>query len=1282
MRSTRIITALIAMLLLGGAPLLTAQTATGEVNGTVTDPSGALLAGAQVRLTNQATGLQTQVTTNDSGYFVLIGVQPGSYSLKVEKQGFKSSEVANFKVGVNSTVTQNLALSVGTATEVVEVTGVAPLVDSSTTELGTVIETRAVNDLPLNGRNFTQLLTLTPGVTPVSTSQNRSIGCCEGNVGLPGSGFSDGSFHGQNNRSKLYFYDGIINTNVRGPTYIVIPNIDLLQEFKVVGHDAKAEFGGAAGGVVNLVSKSGGNTFHGSAFEYVRNNFFDARNTFADGHDACTIARCGAISPFPAFAVPSGPTPFHQNQFGAVATGPIIKNKTFLSVRYDGLRYSQADPNLSPVPNVGELLGDFTNSGNQRQAIFNPYSTRITNPAACNATTGAGCNYTRDQFRCDAAGNPLPVGANNQQSQTTGATCFKIPQALIFAPMQKFLQTYSAAPNIIDPTGTNNFIRNRATLNNSNSYTARVDHRFRDADNVFFRYTEQRNTILTPIGDSGSTGGGSQGRNYGGGWTHVFSPSLILDVRAGYAGRPGVDAGQQNTHAAGTAPMATAGFKDIDKYSGLLVDVRQGSAYTGGGNNNIGIRGPAPRENPNWSVAPGISWLKGRHNLKIGAWYIDAKRIQLNTFQTYTFGTGPTAQISGSNTGNSVASALLGFPSSFTAQLPIPHGGPVRFEYASWAGYIQDEWKIRPTITLSAGLRYDYVTQPHTLDGRLWNSLDLAHQRYIIGATAMPPLCSVAASAPCIPDAFQTDPHVSNVVLAGKKFFAPPPIKDNWGPRVGLAWQLTPKTVLRGGYGLYWDSITARSQYAQNDLEAMVWPDAVAFNGSANPCSNGNTCAFTNGTAVNIIQQQGLGFAVPKPVYTTAAASQPWASFPNQGDDPRYKDGYAQQWNFEVQRELSPSMMISAAYAGAKSGRLPYGAANANSASQATRCAAQTQFAPTGGCTAAENATIDGFRQMPWVVANLTYSRSIGFAHYNALETRFQKRMSNGLYSLVSYTWGKATDVSSGYFNVENGNGGGSTIQNYYDQNLARGQSSFNISQFVSWATVYELPFGRGKHWATSGPLSWIVGDWQANYVFQMRSGAPYQLQVSGDVANLRGTSSSSPTYGRPNLVADPFVAGPVSANPDPGCATTISAGGKAADATHTARTWFNPCAFGVPFGAFGNLGRNPYTGPHVTNMDFSMFKSVHVGERFNVQFRFEAFNVFNIQNYNVPDSTFTVNSGTVSVPAGTGACSGSTAACTFPAIASGTVGTVGKITSLAQGTTPRQLQFGLRLQF
>jgi hypothetical protein len=1181
-------------------PLARAQTATGEVNGAVTDVQGAVIPDAGVRLTNQATGIETTRATNASGGFVFINVQPGNYVLRVSKTGFKEAEVTGFSVAVNQAVTLNVKLDIGGVVETIAVTADAPLIQTTTTELGTVIPEKVVNDLPLNGRNFTQLLTLTPGVTPVSTSQNRNVGCCEGNVGIPGSGFSDPSFHGQQNRSKLYFFDGIINTNIRGPTYIVIPNIDLIQEFMVVGHDAKAELGGATGGVVNMVSRSGGNDIHGSAFEYVRNNFFDARDTFKD-------------------ASRSGPAAFRQNQFGAVLTGPVIKNRTFFSGGYDGWRYSQPGQALSNVPTAAEIAGDFSNTTVvQGHNLYNPFSTRA-----------SGSGFTRDPFRCDGAGNALPVNAQRLQDQTTGVPCNKLPAGLIFAPMQKFFQQYSATPNYFQ-TGdlTHNFIQGRAVTNNSNSFQIRVDHRFRESDNVFFRYTEHRVSVLTPIGQLGSTGGGSQGRNYGGGWIHTFSPSLILDVRAGYAGRPGVDAGQQNQHPAGLDPLKAAGFADIDKYEGMLVNLTT-SEWTNGGNNSFGVRGPAPRENPNWSMTPSLSWIRANHNLRAGFWFIEAKRIQENTFQTYTFGddqTGDPSRPAGT-TGLSLASALLGLPTSFQGQLPVLGGGPVKFKYAAWAAYVQDEWRVRPGLTVTLGLRYDALTQPKTLDGRLWNALDIPNQQWIIGADKMPALCSAAQASPCIPDAFQSDPHFNNVVLAGKSFFAPGPVYDNWGPRIGVAWQVTPKTVIRTGYGLYWDAVPARSQYAQNDLELAVWPATTAFSGNVNA-----TADFTRSGQKLITDIQGH-FPTPLP------PTNPWAPTNTFGDDPNFKDGYSQQWQFELQRELMSNLMLSAAYVGSANGRLPYtGLANA-----------ARQASPVG----TPLAQIDALRPMPWVNANITYSQSIGYSHYNALETKLQRRFANGLHSLLSYTFGKSTDVSSGYFNVENGPGGGSAVQNYYDMSTARGVSGYDITHFVSWATVYEFPFGRGKKWLPRGPASWLLGNWQMNYIMQARSGQPYNLVVTGDVANLRGSAPNIGNYARPNIISDPFQAGPVPANPNAQCGRTLSQGGRAADEVGSSATWFNPCAFTVPSGSFGNLGRDVFRGPAVFNMDVSMFKSIPLHrEGYILQLRFEAFNALNVQNWDVPSGT-TIG-----------------------------VANAGQITSLAAGTTPRQMQFGLRFQF
>ncbi|HLW68631.1 MAG TPA: carboxypeptidase regulatory-like domain-containing protein, partial [Gemmataceae bacterium] len=357
--------------------LLHSQTATGGVNGTITDPAKAAVPGATVTLRNTATNLQTTANSNSSGFFTFVNVQPGPYTLSVTHPGFKAVRLPEFTVGVNQTVTQDLALTLGQVNETVTVEAQAKLIQQSSAELGTIVPEKAVKDLPLNGRNFTQLLTLTPGATPVSTSQGASIGTNDGNtVALPQSGFSNPSIHGQWNRSSIYFLDGIINTDFRTTTYTLLPDVDLIEEFKVQSHNDKAEYGGVAGGVINVVSKSGGNQFHGSVFEFVRNDFFNARDTLVEGKR-------------------NSPFPFRQNQFGATFSGPIFKNKTFFSGGYDGWRYSKPVGTLIVVPTAAEISGDFSHSIIGRN-IYDP------------ATTGPDPNnpslLTRQQFQ----GNIIP----------------------------------------------------------------------------------------------------------------------------------------------------------------------------------------------------------------------------------------------------------------------------------------------------------------------------------------------------------------------------------------------------------------------------------------------------------------------------------------------------------------------------------------------------------------------------------------------------------------------------------------------------------------------------------------------------------------------------------------------------------------------------------------------------------------------------------------------------------------------------------------------------------
>jgi hypothetical protein len=1180
-------------------PAVSAQTSTGGVNGTVTDPNGAAVPGSTVTLVNKATNIEKQAATNESGYFTFVNVNPGTYSLRVEARGFSTAQTPPFDVGVNQTVPQNITLAVGSVSQTVEVVAAGEMLQSSSSELGTVIPKEAVEDLPLNGRNFTQLLSLTPGATPVNTAQGGGVTFQDaGPTGIPGTTIVKPSLHGQQNRSTLYFQDGFINTDLRGPIYGIPPIVDVIQEFKVQGHNDKAEYGGVTGGIVNVVSRSGGNDYHGSAYEFVRNDAFDARNPFSD-------------------AARTSPAPFRQNQYGGTFGGHIIKNKTFFFAGYEGWRYSKPTGDQAYVPTAAELNGDFTNSPLKNQ-IFNPYSTRR-NPANQN-------QFIRDPFKCDASGNPVAPLADG--TQPTGTACLKIPSQLINPAMQGLLKAYLAQPNF-NGGASINYVENRPSTDRADSWQVRIDHTFSKKDNVFFRWSQIYGFHLDQIpGTLGDRPSNYHGNNYGGGWIHTFNSRVMLDVRAGILQKP-YDFNQARS-SVGTDTLTQLGFANVDKFGG--VDINLGSPWQivlpSSSNYDIGSRGDSIRRNPDWSASANLTWIKGNHSFSGGYQYIYVARDQINSFQLFGFSGATTNNpLSTGNTGLVLASALLGFPTSASGELPA--GGEVHFRLSTWSLYFQDEWKVKPKLTLNYGLRWDVLPVPHVIGPRLANALDLFNQEWIIGAApGSIPACNQVNTNPCFPgNGLSSVPFSDHIVFSGQKAFHPPAIWDNFGPRVGVAYQWNQKTVIRAGYGLYFDALPARSQYAQNDLEAAQWPWVRSFSSSPN---SGAGAGSSGQPLVPITAIAGN--------LTAGPPSSPWNSLQSTFfDDPHYKDGWSQQFSVEVQRQLNSSTVFSVAYVGSVNGRLPY-TGKANAARQAS-----PQGTPA--------TTVDALRAIPWMTSNLNYTQSIGSASYNALQTKLQRRLSKGLTTLISYTWSKSIDNSSGYFGVENGAGqNGSSVQSYFDPDSNRSVSGYDIPHFFSWYTLYEIPFGHDKRWFKEGAASWLLGGWQVNYIFQARTGQPFNLNVSGDPANISGSIGSVTGYARPNLIADPFTAGPVAANPDPLCQKTISQGGRAADAVFTATSWFNPCAFAAPTGSFGNFGRNVLRSANVYNVDMSLFKKIRIGEGKELQLRGEAFNVFNIMNLAVPSVTTIGQTG------------------------------AGRITSIVGN--PRQIQFGARFVF
>ncbi|MCW5982265.1 MAG: carboxypeptidase regulatory-like domain-containing protein [Bryobacteraceae bacterium] len=1102
------------------------QTATGQVNGVVNDPSGAAVPGAEVVLTNAGTNIEDRATSNESGYFTFRNLQPGRYRLKVAATGFKTATLADFPIVVNQVVTKDVALALGEVSESVEVVAGAEMLQQASSELGEVVTQEAVRGLPLNGRNFTQLMTLTPGATPVSTAQGSGIETGDGgNTGVPGSTFIKPSFNGQQNRSYIIYQDGIINMDFRSHGYATLPNVDLLQEFKVQSHNEKVEWGGVTGGIVNLVSKSGTNQFHGSGFWFVRNNVFDARNPFTD-------------------ATRDSPPPFRQNQFGATFAGRIIRNKTFFSGGFEGWRYRKPTQSQGRVPTDKELSGDFSDSiiG---QNIFDPFST----------TRDADGNYVRTQF------------PNN-----------RIPQSLISAQMQGFLQQYGERPNYVHPTF--NFINSVSARDDSESFQIKIDHQFSEKDSIFGRWTYLSRDSVVPNGEKSTGGSETRAHNFGGGWLHMFGANLIMNIRGGVARR---DITGFSQHVAGLEALKTLGFRDVDRFQGLIASLTSPWG-------SFGFAGPSPRENPTFNAAGDLTWVRGSHSLKFGGQWLAVERLQGNTSQTFRFADTVTGnpQKPGT-TGASLASALLGLPSSFDGYLP--EDGLIHFRVSTYSGYVQDEWRVSPRLTMNFGVRLDHNRPGHVLSDGLMAGLDIDRGVWIIGTESMPPPCNQAGKAPCIPGSGLQDVlYGDRIVLADTPNFLPANIWDNWGPRFGLAYRLDDKTVLRGGYGLYWDTLNSNSQYTQHNVNQ--WPKTTGFSGKANDV----------GQPIQYLKDLEGNFPAVLP------QSAPW----NQDtwtNDPDRKNGYSQQWNIEIQREMSEGLMAAVAYVGSVNGRGEYSGLG------------NTALTPGRGTPEEVNAR----RPMPIAGGGFFYSRSIGESNYNALQAKLRRRFTNGFETLLSYTWSKSMDNgSSGWFAAENGPGGGAAAQNYHYPDSNRSVSSYDVTHFLSWFSVYELPFGRNKHYLTTGPAAWILGGWQLNNILQWRSGQPYNLEVPGDVANV-GNTVGWYNYARPNLVGNPYIGNP------------------------TVDRYFNTDAFAVPDFAYGNFGRNVLRSDRVFNMDLSLFKQFPIAETKRLELRFEAFNVFNHIDWSTP--------GTLVSRAG-----------------------AGQITAVAHA--PRILQMGLKFEF
>ncbi|MDX6459092.1 MAG: hypothetical protein QOE55_2789 [Acidobacteriaceae bacterium] len=1152
----------IGTIMIAFATVAHAQTATGQFNGHVYDQNGGVLPGTTVTLVDPQTNLNRTTQTNGEGLYEFPLIPPGLYKLTVTQSGFDTASSPELRLEVNQVATQDFKLTVGSATQTVTVTSAAELLQASTANLGAVVDTRPVADLPLNGRSFSALLTLAPGVNPVNYSQNGTVGYGTGfgSAGIPGSTYTFPSTQGQWNRENLYYLDGIINTAAFASSYDVPPIIDDIQEFKIQSHNDQAEYGGVLGGVVNLVTKSGTNSFHGSLWEYLRNNAFDSRNPFTDFNGN----------------TPAAPAPFRQNEFGAAAGGPVMipkvyngKNRTFFFGAWESWRYSKAAGASYISPTAAELDGDFTNSSiitstGAPALLYNPFT-----------TTGTAGNYTRQL-----------LGDGHH-----------VPTSMINAGTQAFLKGYSDTPNFTATTpGGSNTILNSVGLNNANGFTGRIDQNFGTSNTMWFRYSFLNGTSTAPNSHHASSSTSANNRNYGGGYTHVFSPHLILDAAAGYSGRFNT---VSTTIFTGVAPGSDAAFTAVEQVYGhpnFDYTASSSSAQTGltQGYNGIGGGGPAGSESHEFNFAVNMTWIHGNHQVRFGFQEQIPEMTQGLSGghfggASFTFSAPETADPQNASfTGNPLAGALLGVPDNGRFQSEI---NAVRT--VSPSAYIQDSWKVTPRLTLNGGLRWDGESSPHLLNGTTAAMLDPNTGDWIVSGGKLPPPCNAASGvyAPCIPSSTPENDAIlaAHVKVAANPNLGPDPIYTDFGPRFGFAYKATDTIVVRGGYSLTYDNVTASIQSVRDRL--LAWPSnsslPLTFNVIGQPVV----------TTDNIIPTLSSTKALP-------AVATPFNQF-GWYYDPHLKNHYSHQFNLEIQKQVSSSLVATMGYVGSVDRDLPITGIANNSREP-------------GG------AGLD--RPFPWS-GTAIMATSRGESNYNAFQARVDKRLTNGLSFGTGFTWSKSLDnAGSGFYGVEDGPLSYATFQNYYDPSKDYGVSGNNLKfLYYGWG-IYELPLGKGKPYLNHGVAAALLGSWQANTNISAHSGVPLGFPDAGtDPANIGNTSFFN--YDRANITASPKIGHP------------------------TKNAFFDTTVFAHPVNEFGNSGRGTLSSWNYDNIDFSLMKAFPVWESLNFQFRAEFFNVFNIQNYGLPGTTF----------GGTG---------------------FGVTSSLTAGATPRQIQFSLRASF
>ena len=1040
----RCLSILLLFAVLPGTPAVRAQAGRSEITGVVRDQRGALVPQGEIRVTEISTKQAFTASVGDTGTFTITNLKPGNYTVTVEAPGFKRYLQAGVQLATGERARLDITLEAGQLSESVSIVEDASPLRTESGSLGQIVSNRKIVDLPLNGRNFLSLVSLSAGVAqPPPTTAGPSFPRING--GRP--------------RTNEYLFDGISVLQPEPGQVAFFPVIESVQEFKVEVNSPPAEFGRFNGGVVNLTTKSGTNNFHGTAFEFVRNEAFNARNLFA-----------------PATAANPNKPVFRRNQFGFVIGGPIVENKTFFFGDYQGTRQLIARARISTVPTLAQRQGNFSSSLGAPlffQANGSISTTVTANPVNVTDTNGntiqarAGQIFRPSDHRA-YAGNMIPTNTFD-------------PAAA------RLLQRY---PLPTSSGAANNFTLIDNEPSNQDQFDIRLDHRISSDDQLYgrFSYAKDVTTPVTPLPDgSGTIASGMTGptdtkaQSLVVNHLHVFNPRLLNELRAGYTRRK-VERKATQLDGSPSDSLQIPGIPTNGAFENTL------PTFTIAGLQQIGSTANTASDfrTDVTQIFDAISTQHGRHSIKFG---LDFRWERLDVIQppsptgNFSFNTLftnsqalPTiGSALSSFTGNALASFLLGQVQNFSIDI---QENVVRPRAHVQEYFVQDDFKATPRLTINAGLRYT-LNFPSTEADNQGAVFNLQTQKLdYLGQNGF------SESARRL--------H-----------------KLDFGPRLGIAYRLNDNTVMRAGYGVIWIEMagittpftTPQFPFVQTVTQRTLDNITPAF-------------VLSNGPAV-----------APIPLTPDAGLGQGVFSV-----DATLGSGYAQQWNFAVQRQLTKNMVLEEAYAGSKITHIgiPDTSINQLTPSQLALGSALLTRVPNPFFGQIPRSSSLGdptiplaqlLKPFPRFTAVSLYRNNVGNTNYNALQTKLEQRFSRGISFLVSYTRSKLIDEASSVFDASilTGPIANFPVADSFNRRLERDLSNGDMPNVFVASFTYELPFGKGKRFNPRGVAGAIANDLEFAGVVTLQSGLPLTVTQVTNFNAFAGFGTQ-----RPNRIANP----------------------------------------------------------------------------------------------------------------------------------------------------------------